>query len=302
MNALTEQPKAALSASSGKPIAIVPRSFEEVWRMAQVIQASGIAPKSFQSESAISVAIMHGLEVGFTPMAALQSIAVINGNPSIWGDGALALIRNSGQLEYIREQIKKTPEGMIAECEVKRAGDKMPTIKTFTEGQAKKAGLWGKQGPWQQYPERMLQMRARSWALRDTFPDILRGLKIAEEVQDYVMGEDGAYGPQTTPTEAAPEPKDITPAPSEPPSEPPTLEPETDHVAEADLPDFLDKRDSNFIEKWREMINAPQNADEWQEFLDEKAAVIESIPSEDLQKEIWDMVEVAGRQFQDAAQ
>ena len=49
---------------------------------------------------------------------------------------------------------------------------------------AKRAGLYGKQGPWQQYPKRMLQMRARAWALRDVFPDVLRGVHVAEEAQD----------------------------------------------------------------------------------------------------------------------
>jgi hypothetical protein len=29
-------------------------------------------------------------------------------------------------------------------------------------------------------------MRARSFALRDTFPDVLRGIPIAEEVMDYI--------------------------------------------------------------------------------------------------------------------
>jgi hypothetical protein len=63
--------------------------------------------------------------------------------------------------------------------------DRSPVVRTFSEADAKKAGLWGKAGPWQQYPSRMLQMRARSWALRDAFPDALRGLGIREEVADY---------------------------------------------------------------------------------------------------------------------
>jgi hypothetical protein len=60
---------------------------------------------------------------------------------------------------------------------------------------AEKAGLKGKQGPWTNYPKRMLQMRARSWCLRDVYPDVLRGVHVAEEAQDL------------------PE-KDVTPAPA----------------------------------------------------------------------------------------
>jgi hypothetical protein len=50
---------------------------------------------------------------------------------------------------------------------------------------AKKAGLWGKAGPWQQYPGRMMALRARGFALRNAFADALRGLITAEEAQDY---------------------------------------------------------------------------------------------------------------------
>ena len=49
---------------------------------------------------------------------------------------------------------------------------------------AKRAGLLGKKGPWTEYPQRMLQMRARSWALRDGFADVLKGLSVREEAQD----------------------------------------------------------------------------------------------------------------------
>jgi hypothetical protein len=56
--------------------------------------------------------------------------------------------------------------------------------RSFSVADAKKASLWGKAGPWSNYPKRMLQMRARSWALRDAFPDVLRGIGIKEEQHD----------------------------------------------------------------------------------------------------------------------
>ena len=55
---------------------------------------------------------------------------------------------------------------------------------------AKRAGLWTKAGPWQTYPRRMLQMRARSFALRDAFPDVLKGLISVEEALDNHSGAD----------------------------------------------------------------------------------------------------------------
>ena len=179
-----EQRKPALAAGA-KVSAIVPTSFDETYRIAQAIVASGMAPRGLNTPEKAMVAIMHGMEVGMTPMVSLQSIAVINGNPAIWGDGAIGLVRGSGHLEWIEETQTGQGDSLTAKCLVKRKGEAKPIEGLFSVAQAKKAGLWGKQGPWTQYPERMLKMRARAFALRDGFADILRGLSIREEVEDY---------------------------------------------------------------------------------------------------------------------
>lgn len=179
-------PKPAL-VGGGRISPIVPSDFESAYRLATVISASGMAPKSYGNNiNMITVAVLHGLEVGLTPMAALQSIAVINGMPTIWGDGMLALVRASGLLEAIEETFDEDEDGpTIATCRVKRRGEAW-TMQSFTRPEAIRAGLWKKTGPWAQYPRRMMQMRSRSWALRDAFADVLRGMGSAEEMQDMV--------------------------------------------------------------------------------------------------------------------
>lgn len=156
------------------------RSFDEMARFCKAIVNSGLAPKGFNSPEAVMVAVQHGMELGLAPMQALQSIAIINGKPCIYGDAALALCAAHAAFLDIEEEVKDN----TATCTVKRR-DRSPVVRTFSEADAKKAGLWAKSGPWSQYPSRMLQMRARSWALRDAFPDALRGLGIREEVGDW---------------------------------------------------------------------------------------------------------------------
>jgi hypothetical protein len=174
--------------SIANPRALVPTTLEGVWKLAQIVAASGIAPKDMNTAEKVSIAIMHGLEVGLTPMAALQSICVINGRPSIWGDGALALVQASGQLEEIRE-FEETREGTkTAVCSVKRKGWPNVVERTFSEKDAALANLAGKDIH-KLYPARMRQMRARAFALRDTFADVFRGLAFAEEMQDVVAAE-----------------------------------------------------------------------------------------------------------------
>ncbi|TPM89832.1 hypothetical protein [Mesorhizobium sp. B2-1-3A] len=198
MNAVVTQdtPRLPSLQSGGSVRAIVPQTFDEAWRIANAVCIAGMAPKGLDTPEKAMVAIMHGMEVGFTPMAALQSIAVVNGRPTIWGDGALGLCRASPKCEYVRERIEGDGDAMVAICEVGRRGEQKPIIGRFSVADAKKASLWGKQGPWQQYPKRMLAMRARAFALRDGFADVLRGLGIAEEVQDIVQVQDRPQPPR----------------------------------------------------------------------------------------------------------
>jgi hypothetical protein len=206
MTNITSIEKRASLTAGNAVAAIVPGSIEEVFRLAKAIAAAGWAPKSYlidtrnagagYDESKITVGIIHGLELGLTPIAALQSIAVINGSPSVWGDGALAIVQASGLLEDMREEPIDEGKGVVGyRCTMRRRGVKTEFAQTFTLADADRAGLLGKAGPWQQYRNRMLQMRARAWVLRAGFADVLRGLSIAEEQMDII---------DVTPSEAAP--------------------------------------------------------------------------------------------------
>jgi hypothetical protein len=162
------------------------QSFDDAFRFSKMVAASEFAPKDFKGKpESCLLAIQHGSEVGLSPMQSLQSIAVINGRPTIWGDAALALVQACSVCEYVREYLEGEGDNLTAVCEAKRQGYPAPTTVRFSVADAKKAGLWGKTGPWTQYPSRMLQLRARGFALRNAFADALRGLVTAEEAQDY---------------------------------------------------------------------------------------------------------------------
>jgi hypothetical protein len=138
---------------------------------------------------------MHGATVGLGPIAAVQSIAVIDGMPTIWGDGALSIVERSGLLEDMLEEYQADPEeGLTAICTMRRRRRPTPIVNRFSMAMAEQAHLTRKEGPWQSYPQRMLRMRARSWTIRDGFADVLRGLHIREEVDDFI--ETGGLWPQ----------------------------------------------------------------------------------------------------------
>jgi len=174
---------------------IVLTDIEAMYRWGVAVTSSGLAPKSFDTPEKVVVATQLGLELGLSPMTALQSIAVINGRPTVWGDVALGLCHATGQVEEFSEwyeddkgeRLSRNPvaftDGIAAVCKVKRKGQEAQE-SSFSVADAKRAKLWGKQGPWSEYPARMLKARARGFAIRDAFPDALKGLYVAEEVRD----------------------------------------------------------------------------------------------------------------------
>jgi len=177
-------------------MAFTPQTIDEAMSFCNMLSKSSMVPKDYQNNPGnVFVAIQWGMELGLQPMQAMQNIAVINGRPATWGDAVLALIQGSGKVEYMREEVSDAD----AICTVKRFGQS-EIVRTFSREDAKQAGLLGKQGPWTQYPKRMLQNRARAWALRDGFADVLRGVAIAEEAQDQPAEKD------VTPSGTTPKP------------------------------------------------------------------------------------------------
>jgi hypothetical protein len=191
-----EVPKALVEPSS--IFSLVPQTLRDAMELSKLIADSDLAPKDYKGKPGnVLIAVQMGQEVGLSPMSAIQSIAVINGKPSLYGDVGKALLLAKGIVieEDDIEIVKKTGMGR---CRITRPGHP-PCERTFSIENAKTAGLWAKQGPWTSYPERQMAWRAFWFAARDIASDLLKGLSGAEEVIDL-------------------EPRDITPM--KPPADP----------------------------------------------------------------------------------
>jgi hypothetical protein len=163
---------------------LAPQSFGEALEFSKMLAKSGMVPKDYVGKPEnVMVALQWGAEVGLGPLQALNGISIINGRPSLWGDAALALVRAHPACTSIREGVDGEGDARQGWCEVVRGKEPMQR-RTFSMADAKKAGLAGKAGPWTQYPDRMLQLRARGFAIRDVFPDALRGVITVEEARD----------------------------------------------------------------------------------------------------------------------
>lgn len=167
---------------------LMPKNLAEAYQLSKALAASRLTPKGIETAEQVLLVIQAGSEVGFAPSQSLQSFAVINGRVGMYGDAIPALLWSRGF--KLKEWFDDPADPKVAFCRVTRPeGDVIE--RSFSVKQATKAKLIGKQGPWTEYPERMLQMRARAWAARDGAADVLRGLPVYEEIVDIPAEEKG---------------------------------------------------------------------------------------------------------------
>lgn len=175
-------------------------TLDDYFRFADIALASGLAPKAMTSADAVVVALIAGSELGLPAMQSLQNIGVINGKPAPYGDAVPGIVLSSGLcvafeewLEEEGEVVDSLPDGKLSDwpdsftwvTSVQRKGRSKPRVSRFSVGDAKRANLWGKGGPWSQFPQRMLRFKSMGFAMRDEFPDVLRGFVPYEDLADY---------------------------------------------------------------------------------------------------------------------
>ena len=175
---------------NNKLITTSAQSLDTYMQLADKLSKAELVPQQYRGKpNNILVAIQWGMELGLTPMRALQSIAIINGKASIYGDELLGLVKSHPAFRGCEEKV----EDNVATCTIKRdvAGEIEVTTRTFSKQDAVTGKLWNKPGPWQQYPQVMLKHRARGFAIRDAFPDAIKGIITYEELRDYPQEAQG---------------------------------------------------------------------------------------------------------------
>ncbi len=221
----------ALAVTGPKQMGVALNTLKEMADFAEILCSTRLAPKGLDSPQAVVIAIQNGAEIGLKPMQAVQNTAVINGRPRIMGKAALALVRSSGVLKYWNEEVLKgkTEDDFGYKVTAERVDQGGIIESTFTVKDAKRAKLWGGQGPWTLYPQRMLKWRARGYALDDGFSDITGGMisEIADgepiDITEQVVAEPPK--PKATKPKAGARLGKALRRPGQPPPPKPTPEP-----------------------------------------------------------------------------
>jgi hypothetical protein len=174
-------------AGTGFSLALNPDTAAEAMKCAEWLAKCDLVPKGYQGKPHdIVVAAAMGARLGLDPFSALAGIAVVNGRPTLWGDAMLAVCQQRSDWGGMSVEWKGEGETLACSVTIVRvtAHGQQSYTGRFSVADAKTAGLWKKQGPWTQYPSRMLELRARAYALRGSFADALAGFHAREEMED----------------------------------------------------------------------------------------------------------------------
>lgn len=178
-------------AKHGGGFIVQPNNLAELKDFCIMLANSELVPRDYQGKPAnVLVAIQMGAELGVAPLQALSNIAVINGRGSIWGDLMLALCM--ARPDYVDTVETYDAATKTARCIAKRQGraDKDWTFSWAEAANVKQKTRDGvialtDKDTYKNYPRRMLQQRARGFALRDQWTDVLKGVITREEAEDY---------------------------------------------------------------------------------------------------------------------
>lgn len=174
-----------------------PEDFDGLWRVCVIYCASGIGPQVGKypnrrklTEPEMFAVLSFGMAAGLSIPQSLANVYLINDKPALHSDALPALLLASGKCIYRDGYLNEGTEldkDLVAWAEVERRDiPGMKVRREFSMRDALKAQLLAKDGPWKQYPKRMLLMRARAWAVRDGAADVLGGLSVMEEQEDVV--------------------------------------------------------------------------------------------------------------------
>ncbi len=168
-------------------------------------------------------AICAGHPLGLTPQVSLQYIAMVRDRPTIWGSALLSLAKASPRCKSIvggcwrgpqvSHAIANPPKGDFAAARARQTlvdelagryhNDKrlqmtdflvgwavtiddsdMIHVSVFDISDAETAGLLRSKGAWTSYPQRMCMQRARTFLIRDTYPEVMIFPMTTEEARD----------------------------------------------------------------------------------------------------------------------
>lgn len=183
-----------------------------IWSMIQEIAPFAKDSRLFGVATAPQAIMVmaKGHELGLPLTTSFEYIHIISDKPTLSPRGALALIMQSGQCENLKIDEQSDDKGNPVSCKVtmKRKGG-IEYTSTFTMQDAIRADLVKAGSGWAKYPASMLKWRAIGYAADVVFPDVIGGMKRADEFGAAISPEGDVIATTWTvqPTQTSPAPQ-----------------------------------------------------------------------------------------------
>lgn len=182
--AVTQHAPAAQSAAErvGRSLTVVPRTYDEMGMVANMLYKSQLLPKAIRSPEAAFAIIVAGAELGMPPMLALRGINLVDGKVVIAADLQLGAFKRAGGKAIFSEFTDKR-------CTLQLVHPNGDThIETFSMEDAKLAGLLGKDN-WKKYPKAMLRSRVITAGLKSIGFEPVAGAYDPDEAAGFAPSE-----------------------------------------------------------------------------------------------------------------
>lgn len=151
-------------------------------RQFQALVNGGFLPKGCSQAEGFA-RIVAGAQMGMKPIQAINGIAMINGHPTLHSDSIPCIVMASGLVSGMKYVFRGEGDEMECTFYVKRKDVEEYQEWTYSMSDAKQAGLLNNT-TWKLHPKKMLFNRARSWCLRNTFPDVIGNIYTKEEIEE----------------------------------------------------------------------------------------------------------------------
>lgn len=164
-----------------KPRALTP----DIWQMITEVAPAMHAARWFgvsNPEQAMAI-MLKGHELGLGLAASFEFIKPVQGKPALVPMGALALLQNSPVIEEIEIKDLQDDKGQPFGCRVRmKRTNGFEYECTFTRDDAQRAGLIKPDSGYEKYPANMYRWRAIGFCADVVAPDVLGGLRRADEL------------------------------------------------------------------------------------------------------------------------
>lgn len=150
----------------------------------------GFVPKGCSAQEALA-RVVAGAEFGLKPLQSLNGIAMINGHPTLHSDSIPSVVLASGLVTGMKYEFTGEGDDLSCTFYVKRKGIEEYQEWTYSMRDAIEAGV-ANRDVWKANKKKMLFNRARSWCLRNTFPDVIGNIYTNDEMEDsqYLKNEE----------------------------------------------------------------------------------------------------------------